>query len=188
MVAAVAVSSAGTKKRKSSKTTTTTASTNTKNTTFHSKKKKNGHQTNRSSNSSSKKAKTTTTTTRTVVAVPAANSSNSNRPPHQRRHAEVVKRGKILWNSLRRKNITKEERRVLLDELIPLLLENGAKPHKIALQHDGSRLVQAILQFGTAADRVSSRNSTMVTMTATVAVRIIYLSIWPFHSTHTLFC
>jgi hypothetical protein len=178
--AAVAVSSlAGTtKKRKNSKTTSTT-SMNTKKTTFHNKKK-NGHQTtmNRNSSSSSnKKAKTTTTTTAVVL---ANINSSSGKPP--RRHAEIVERGKILWNSLRRKNITKEERRSLLDELIPLLQNgNGAKPHEIALQHDGSRLVQANLQFGTPPnDRVSSRNSTMMmTMTATTTavpgvIRIIY--------------
>jgi pumilio homology domain family member 6 len=151
MVAAVAVSSsAGTKKRKSSKTTTT--STNKNKTTFHNKKK-NGHQTttNRNSSSSSSSNKKAKTTTAVVLTAPANNSS-SGKPP--RRHAEIVERGKILWNSLRRKNITKEERRSLLDELIPLL-QNGAKPHEIALQHDGSRLVQAILQFGTAAERSS---------------------------------
>lgn len=68
-----------------------------------------------------------------------------------RRHADVVERGKILWNQLRQKTLTKDDRRKLLDELIPLLMD--AKPHEIALQHDGSRLVQAVLQFGTAKER-----------------------------------
>lgn len=76
---------------------------------------------------------------------------------HPRRHAEIVSSGKRLWNQLRQKNLTDTERRVLLDDLVPLVLNNKTNDDSIAaqvaLQHDGSRLVQAIVQFGSPTER-----------------------------------
>ena len=68
----------------------------------------------------------------------------------QRKHADIVKDAKEIWNKLRLKSITSKERRELMDQLIPLI---RGKAREIALQHDASRVVQAAIQFGTESER-----------------------------------
>ena len=72
--------------------------------------------------------------------------------PRQRRHAEVVEEAKGLWNKLRIKTNTTEQTRELLDQLTPLI---QSKACQIALQHDASRVVQAVFQFGSPEERAS---------------------------------
>lgn len=68
----------------------------------------------------------------------------------QRKHAECVVEAKKIWNQLRQKNNTKEEVRKMTEQLMELL---RGKVHEIALQHDASRVVQALLQFGNNEER-----------------------------------
>ena len=63
----------------------------------------------------------------------------------QRRHAETVEEGKVLWNKLRQKSNTKEVQEQLMEQLMALI---RGKVNQIALQHDASRVVQAAIQFG----------------------------------------
>ncbi|GAX12303.1 pumilio homology domain family member 6 [Fistulifera solaris] len=86
-------------------------------------------------NASNKKAKTTTAA-----------------PPRQRRHADIVEEAKVLWNKLRVKTNSPEQTRELLDQLIPLIQNKACQ---IALQHDASRVVQAVFQFGSPEERAS---------------------------------
>lgn len=70
--------------------------------------------------------------------------------PSQRRHADIVQEGKQIWNQLRLKQLSKDEKQKLVDQLKEIV---GDKAAEIALQHDGSRLVQSVLQFGSDDDR-----------------------------------
>lgn len=72
--------------------------------------------------------------------------------PRQRRHAEVVEEAKSLWNKLRIKTNTPEQTREFLDQLIPLIQKKACQ---IALQHDASRVVQAVFQFGSPEERAA---------------------------------
>jgi pumilio family protein 6 len=101
-----------------------------------------------------KKAKTTTTTApqppQQQQRHTTTNNNGSSRKRHQRRHAETVEEAKRLWNQLRVRGNTGERTRQLMDQLMPLI---AGKARQIALQHDASRVVQAALQFGGAAER-----------------------------------
>jgi len=77
-------------------------------------------------------------------------SSSSTTPLRPRKHADIVVDGKRIWNQLRLKTNTAAQTRALVDELMPLI---AGKAHEIALQHDASRVVQAAVQFGSAAER-----------------------------------
>lgn len=68
----------------------------------------------------------------------------------QRKFGEEVEEAKKIWNQLRLKTNTKDQNRLLLDKMIPLI---AGKSDKIALQHDGSRVIQAVVQFGTPAEK-----------------------------------
>jgi pumilio homology domain family member 6 len=64
-----------------------------------------------------------------------------------RRHADVVKDAKDLWNQLRLKTNTKEEIVPMMEKLMTLLYTTDTTLCEIALQHDASRVVQAAIQF-----------------------------------------
>jgi pumilio homology domain family member 6 len=71
-------------------------------------------------------------------------------PQHARKNADIVNRGKQIWNELRCKTKTKEQIRTLMDELMPLI---STKIVELTMQHDASRIVQAALQFGNQEER-----------------------------------
>ena len=62
-----------------------------------------------------------------------------------RPHSEIVVASKELWNKLRLKSNTEKEVKEIMKDLMELL---KGKFHKIAMQHDASRVVQAALQHG----------------------------------------
>lgn len=64
-----------------------------------------------------------------------------------RRHADVVKDAKDLWNQLRLKTNTKQEIVPIMEKLMTLLYHTDTTLCEIALQHDASRVVQAAIQF-----------------------------------------
>lgn len=68
-----------------------------------------------------------------------------------RRHADAVVASKEIWNKLRLKTNTKKETREMTDELMELLRGKFAQ---VAMQHDASRVVQAVLQYGTPEQRL----------------------------------
>jgi pumilio family protein 6 len=68
-----------------------------------------------------------------------------------RRHADSVVTAKEVWNRLRLKTNTREETRELTDELMELLRGKFAE---VAMQHDASRVVQAVVQYGTPEQRL----------------------------------
>ena len=68
-----------------------------------------------------------------------------------RRHADAVVASKEIWNKLRLKTNTKKETREMTDELMELLRGKFAQ---VAMQHDASRVVQAVLQYGTSQQRL----------------------------------
>jgi len=62
-----------------------------------------------------------------------------------RPHSESVIAAKELWNKLRVKTISVEERTIMIETLMNLL---EGKFYRVAMQHDASRVVQAVIQFG----------------------------------------
>ena len=62
-----------------------------------------------------------------------------------RRHASTVRPAKEIWASLRVKTNDSETNAKLCTELYEML---KGKILEVAMQHDASRMVQAILQFG----------------------------------------
>jgi pumilio family protein 6 len=69
---------------------------------------------------------------------------------HARKHADAVENAKRIWNQLRMKNNTPEQNQDYMNQLMPLIRGKAAQ---VALQHDGSRCVQACVQFGTPEER-----------------------------------
>jgi pumilio family protein 6 len=67
-----------------------------------------------------------------------------------REHADAVAASKEIWNKLRLKNNSLEEKHHLMADLMDLLRR---KVNEVALQHDASRVVQASVQFGTPGER-----------------------------------
>mmetsp|Transcript_28218 Transcript_28218/g.59686 ORF Transcript_28218/g.59686 Transcript_28218/m.59686 type:complete len:647 (+) Transcript_28218:147-2087(+) len=62
-----------------------------------------------------------------------------------RKHATIVRSAKEIWNDLRVKSNTTETTSRLATELFDLLKGNMME---VAMQHDASRMVQAVIQFG----------------------------------------
>ncbi len=62
-----------------------------------------------------------------------------------RKHATTVRSAKEIWNDLRVKSNTAETTSRLATELFDLL---KGKMMEVAMQHDASRMVQAVIQFG----------------------------------------
>ncbi|OQR91384.1 hypothetical protein ACHHYP_04735 [Achlya hypogyna] len=67
-----------------------------------------------------------------------------------RPHYEVVKRAKEIWNIIRERNVPKEKRTALCDELYGLV---QGKIYDVAAKHDASRVIQSLLKFGSPAQR-----------------------------------
>ncbi|KAG5187252.1 armadillo-type protein [Tribonema minus] len=63
---------------------------------------------------------------------------------------DTVVRAKELWNKLRERKITEEQRAPLVRELMQLL---RGKVYKISMKHDASRVVQSAVTFGSNTDR-----------------------------------
>jgi len=63
----------------------------------------------------------------------------------RRPYFESVLKAKELWNKLRLKTNSSEMNKELMTELMSLLT---GKFHRVAMQHDASRVVQAAIQFG----------------------------------------
>ena len=72
-----------------------------------------------------------------------------------RRHYEEVRKGKEIWNKLREKNNEKEEIDSMVAELMTLF---DGKMKEVVLKHDASRIVQSLIQFGSAEQRLKILN------------------------------
>lgn len=68
-----------------------------------------------------------------------------------RRHSDAVVASKEIWNRLRLKTNTREETSAMTNELMDIL---RGKFSEVAMQHDASRIVQAVIQYGTAQQRL----------------------------------
>ena len=64
---------------------------------------------------------------------------------------EAVTASKVLWNELREKKCPEARRAALVAELHGALL---GKYKEVALKHDASRLVQAVIQYGNEEQRL----------------------------------
>ena len=69
-----------------------------------------------------------------------------------RRHYEEVRKGKEIWNKLREKDNSKEDMDAMVKELMTLF---DGKMKEVVLKHDASRIVQALIQFGSNEQRTS---------------------------------
>ncbi|OQR85189.1 hypothetical protein THRCLA_10755 [Thraustotheca clavata] len=67
-----------------------------------------------------------------------------------RPHYEIVKRAKEIWNIIREREVAKDERTKLCDELYHLV---EGKIYEVAAKHDASRVIQSLLKFGTPKQR-----------------------------------
>lgn len=67
-----------------------------------------------------------------------------------RRHSDVVAEAKDLWNKLRLKSNSSKDTKELVNKIMSLV---RGKVREVALQHDASRVVQALIQFGTPKQR-----------------------------------
>ena len=123
------------KNTQSNNTTTTTSSSSS-----HNKKPK-------YSNTNDSSTKSSTTGTRSHS---KQQSSSFNVVLHPRKNADIVERGKRLWNQLRCKTNTTTQIREYMNELFPLIRH---KVMELTMQHDASRIVQAAIQFGNGTER-----------------------------------
>ncbi|TMW60567.1 hypothetical protein Poli38472_000609 [Pythium oligandrum] len=71
----------------------------------------------------------------------------------QRPHYEVVSRAKEIWNIIRERDVEKGKRTKLVDELAELV---QGKVYDIAAKHDASRVIQALLKFGSPKQRTQT--------------------------------
>ena len=72
--------------------------------------------------------------------------------------AELVESSKAIWNDLRKKDNTKEKVRELTDELYEMV---KGKMGELGKKHDASRVVQAVVQFGTEQQRLAGEHTMM---------------------------
>ena len=84
--------------------------------------------------------------------------SNSKRALKKERQAsrpnnDVVESSKSVWNELRKKENSKERVRELADELFGIV---EGKMGELAKKHDASRVIQAVVQFGTEEQRAAT--------------------------------
>lgn len=70
-----------------------------------------------------------------------------------RRHADTVRPAKEIWANLRVKSNDAETNSKLCTELYGML---QGKMMEVAMQHDASRMVQAVLQFGSKEERLET--------------------------------
>ena len=73
---------------------------------------------------------------------------------------EAVTASKVLWNELREKSCSAERRSSLVSDLHD---ELRGKYRDVALKHDASRLVQAVIQFGSEDQRMQLFHEMSVT-------------------------
>jgi len=71
----------------------------------------------------------------------------------QRRHADIVVQAKIIWNQLRQKSNSKQQIADYMQQLLTLLPPDTILC-EVALQHDASRVVQAMIQFASTDQRL----------------------------------
>jgi pumilio homology domain family member 6 len=71
----------------------------------------------------------------------------------QRPHYEMVTRAKEIWNIIRERDVEKSKRTKLVEELFHLV---KGKVYDIAAKHDASRVIQALLKFGSPLQRSST--------------------------------
>jgi pumilio family protein 6 len=64
-----------------------------------------------------------------------------------KKHGEVLVEAKLVWNKVREKSRSKESRATLVARLVELL---RGKMMDVADRHDAARVMQAIIQYGTA--------------------------------------
>ena len=72
-----------------------------------------------------------------------------------RPHADMVQRGKQLWDKVRVKKMASADRAKLINEMMELF---DGKMFEIASKHDASRMIQSLLQYGNATQRSSVIN------------------------------
>ncbi|CAH0489293.1 unnamed protein product [Peronospora farinosa] len=63
----------------------------------------------------------------------------------QRPHYEMVTRAKQIWNVIRERDVDKNKRAILVDELYMLV---KGKIYDVAAKHDASRVIQSLMQHG----------------------------------------
>ncbi|UIZ26748.1 hypothetical protein KXD40_002054 [Peronospora effusa] len=63
----------------------------------------------------------------------------------QRPHYEMVTRAKQIWNIIRERDVDKNKRAILVDELYMLV---KGKIYDVAAKHDASRVIQSLMQHG----------------------------------------
>ncbi|EEY65784.1 uncharacterized protein PITG_03308 [Phytophthora infestans T30-4] len=63
----------------------------------------------------------------------------------QRPHYEMVTRAKQIWNVIRERDVDKNKRATLVDELYTLV---KGKIYDVAAKHDASRVIQSLMQHG----------------------------------------
>jgi pumilio family protein 6 len=63
----------------------------------------------------------------------------------QRPHYDMVTRAKQIWNIIRERDVDKQKRVTLVDELYGLV---KGKIFDVAAKHDASRVIQSLMQFG----------------------------------------
>lgn len=65
-------------------------------------------------------------------------------------HADILTRGKRIWEQIRRKDINKDERKKLIEELCNLM---KGRVSELVFKHDASRIVQTAVKYGTKEQR-----------------------------------
>ncbi|KAI8906898.1 armadillo-type protein [Gorgonomyces haynaldii] len=68
----------------------------------------------------------------------------------QRPHAPLIQGLKSIWEELRMKRLTKQERRALMDKMMESV---RGKAQDIIFKHDASRIIQCCLKYGTPEQR-----------------------------------
>ncbi|CEG38586.1 peptidase [Plasmopara halstedii] len=68
----------------------------------------------------------------------------------QRPHYEMVTRAKQIWNVIRERDVDKDKRATLVNELFTLV---KGKIYDVAAKHDASRVIQSLMQHGKPAHR-----------------------------------
>ncbi|EGZ28147.1 hypothetical protein PHYSODRAFT_554415 [Phytophthora sojae] len=63
----------------------------------------------------------------------------------QRPHYEMVTRAKQIWNVIRERDVDKQKRAALVEELFSLVKD---KIYDVAAKHDASRVIQSLMQHG----------------------------------------
>lgn len=65
-------------------------------------------------------------------------------------NADILIRGKKVWEQIRRKDIKKDEKKKLIAELCDLM---RGKVKELVFKHDASRIVQTVVKYGDKAQR-----------------------------------